>query len=93
MCPGLWKPITIQIPLLSLVLLLVPLVLLVLLVLLADDGAYCTCVKGRKQNSQEKRGESKHNEVEETVVLYIQTASLTGSVRQQERSVSSPTQP
>ncbi|XP_076842354.1 uncharacterized protein LOC143486802 isoform X1 [Brachyhypopomus gauderio] len=48
---------------------------------------------GRKQNSQEKRGESKHNEVEETVVLYIQTASLTGSVRQQERSVSSPTQP
>ncbi|XP_076846239.1 uncharacterized protein LOC143491269 [Brachyhypopomus gauderio] len=67
--------------------------LLVLLVLLVVAGAYCTCVKGRKQNSQEKRGERKHNEVEETVVLYIQTPSLTGSVRQQERSVSSPTQP
>ncbi|XP_076846237.1 polymeric immunoglobulin receptor-like isoform X2 [Brachyhypopomus gauderio] len=83
----LWKPTTNQILLMSLV------ILLVLLVLLVVAGAYCTCVKGRKQNSQEKRGESKHNEVEETVVLYIQTPSLTGSVHQQERSVSSPTQP
>ncbi|XP_076842304.1 CD276 antigen homolog isoform X2 [Brachyhypopomus gauderio] len=53
----MWKEI-----LLSLVL------LLVLLVLLVFAGVYCTCVKGRKQNSQEKRGESKHNEVEESVI-------------------------
>ncbi|XP_076842276.1 uncharacterized protein LOC143486755 [Brachyhypopomus gauderio] len=85
MSSGPWKPTSKQI-LLSLVLLLV-------LLVLVFAGTYCTCVKGRKQNSQEKRGESKHNEVEETVVLYIQTASLTGSIRQQERSVSSPTQP
>ncbi|XP_076842291.1 polymeric immunoglobulin receptor-like isoform X2 [Brachyhypopomus gauderio] len=42
--------------------------LLVLLVLLVVAGAYCTRVKGRKQNSQEKRGERKHNEVEESVI-------------------------
>ncbi|XP_076842336.1 polymeric immunoglobulin receptor-like isoform X2 [Brachyhypopomus gauderio] len=36
--------------------------LLVLLVLLVFAGTYCTCVKGRKHNSQEKRGERKHNE-------------------------------
>ncbi|XP_076842314.1 uncharacterized protein LOC143486769 [Brachyhypopomus gauderio] len=51
-----WKPIKILTLLMSLVL------LLVLLVLLVVAGVYCTCVKGRKQNSQEKRGESKHNE-------------------------------